>query len=172
MFFSGFTLKDAGAVSAAKQLACDVIKSRHNCLKHVCITVESRVVPDVNNFACHQWFEIQGPPPSACKTVIWLHFASAFICLTSVFYTVTYIWHNSSARTKKAFKWWRSTRIRPCTSDELCCLALYTPSWKWHRCPEIGTSSVYWNQLSRFYLRTEIESRLRNVVFWNINRTF
>jgi hypothetical protein len=25
--------------------------------------------------------------------------------------------HNSSARAKKAFKLWRSTRIRPCTSD-------------------------------------------------------
>jgi hypothetical protein len=30
---------------------------------------------------------------------------------------------------------------------------------------EIGTSSIYWAQLSRFYLRTEIESNLRNVVF-------
>jgi hypothetical protein len=31
--------------------------------------------------------------------------------------------------------------------------------------PEIGTISVYWTQLSRFYLMTEIESSLRNVVF-------
>jgi hypothetical protein len=28
----------------------------------------------------------------------------------------------------------------------------------------MGTSSVYWAQLSRFYLRTEIESSLRNVI--------
>jgi hypothetical protein len=28
---------------------------------------------------------------------------------------------------------------------------------------EMGTSSVYWTQQSRFYLRTEIESSLRNV---------
>jgi hypothetical protein len=31
--------------------------------------------------------------------------------------------------------------------------------------PEIGTSSIDWAQLSRFYLKTEIESSLRNVVF-------
>jgi hypothetical protein len=36
---------------------------------------------------------------------------------------------------------------------------------------EIGTSSVDWTQLNRFYLKTETESSLRNVVFWKINRT-
>jgi hypothetical protein len=30
--------------------------------------------------------------------------------------------------------------------------------------PEIGTSSIDWAQLSRFYLKTETESSLRNVV--------
>jgi hypothetical protein len=30
----------------------------------------------------------------------------------------------------------------------------------------------YWTQLSRFYLRTEIESSLWNVGFWNIRTTF
>jgi hypothetical protein len=40
-----------------------------------------------------------------------------------------------------------------------------TPFWSWHRCPGIGTSSVDWAQLSRFYLKTETESSLRNVVF-------
>jgi hypothetical protein len=30
--------------------------------------------------------------------------------------------------------------------------------------PEIGASSIYWIQLSRFYLKTETESSLRNVV--------
>jgi hypothetical protein len=34
-----------------------------------------------------------------------------------------------------------------------------------------GTSSVDWAQMSRFYLKTETESSLRNVVFWKINRT-
>jgi hypothetical protein len=48
---------------------------------------------------------------------------------------------------------------------------LWTPSWSSHRCPEIGTSSIDLAQLSRFYLKTETESRLRNVVFWKINRT-
>jgi hypothetical protein len=48
-------------------------------------------------------------------------------------------------------------------TDELCCLGLYTSSWKWHRCPEMGTSSVYWTQLSRVYLRMEIESSLWNI---------
>jgi hypothetical protein len=48
---------------------------------------------------------------------------------------------------------------------------LYTPSWCWYRCPEIGTSSIDWAKLSRFYLKTETETSLRNVVFCNINRT-
>jgi hypothetical protein len=33
-------------------------------------------------------------------------------------------------------------------------------------CPDIGTSSIDWAQLSRFYLKTETESILRKVVFW------
>jgi hypothetical protein len=37
--------------------------------------------------------------------------------------------------------------------------------------PEIGTSSIDWTQLSRFYLKTETESSLRNVVFLKRNRT-
>jgi hypothetical protein len=36
--------------------------------------------------------------------------------------------------------------------------------------PEIGTCSIDWAQLSRFYLKTETESSLRNVVFSKINR--
>jgi hypothetical protein len=39
------------------------------------------------------------------------------------------------------------------------------------RRPEIGTSSIDWNQLSRSYLKTETESSLRNVMFWKVNRT-
>jgi hypothetical protein len=53
----------------------------------------------------------------------------------------------------------------------MLCLAWNTSSWCWYRCPEIGTSSVDWVQLSRFYLKTETESSLRNVVFWKISRT-
>jgi hypothetical protein len=33
------------------------------------------------------------------------------------------------------------------------------------KCPEIGISSIDLAQLSRFYLKTETESSLRNVVF-------
>jgi hypothetical protein len=36
---------------------------------------------------------------------------------------------------------------------------------------EIETSFVDWAQLSRFYLKTETESSLRNVMFCNINIT-
>jgi hypothetical protein len=36
--------------------------------------------------------------------------------------------------------------------------------------PEIGTSSIDWAQQSRFYLKTETEASLRNVVL-EINRT-
>jgi hypothetical protein len=50
-------------------------------------------------------------------------------------------------------------------------LHLYTPSWCWYTCPKIGTNSINWAQLSRFYLKTETETSLRNVVFCNINRT-
>jgi hypothetical protein len=32
--------------------------------------------------------------------------------------------------------------------------------------PEIGISSIDWSQLNRFYLKTETESSLRNVVIW------
>jgi hypothetical protein len=35
--------------------------------------------------------------------------------------------------------------------------------------PEIRTSSIDWAQLSSFYLKTETESSLLNVVFCNIN---
>jgi hypothetical protein len=35
----------------------------------------------------------------------------------------------------------------------------------------IGISSIDFAQLSRFYLKTERESSLRNVVFINVNRT-
>jgi hypothetical protein len=37
--------------------------------------------------------------------------------------------------------------------------------------PEIRPSSIDWVRLIRFYLKTETESSLRNVVFWKINRT-
>jgi hypothetical protein len=40
-------------------------------------------------------------------------------------------------------------------ADGSCC------TWCW--CPETGTSSVDWAQLSRFHLKTETESSLRNV---------
>jgi hypothetical protein len=32
-------------------------------------------------------------------------------------------------------------------------------------CPEIENSSIYWAQLSTFYLKSETESSLRNVLF-------
>jgi hypothetical protein len=44
-------------------------------------------------------------------------------------------------------------------------LGLYTPFWCWYMYPEIGTTSINCAQLSRFYLKTETESSLRNVVF-------
>jgi hypothetical protein len=39
-----------------------------------------------------------------------------------------------------------------------------------HNISEIGISSINWAQLSRFYLKTETECSLQNVVFLNINR--
>jgi hypothetical protein len=41
----------------------------------------------------------------------------------------------------------------------------------WAPSPGIGISSIDWAQVNRFYLKTETESSLRNVIFWNINRT-
>jgi hypothetical protein len=40
-------------------------------------------------------------------------------------------------------------------------LGLYTPSWCWYGCPEIGTRSIDWAQLNRLYLKTETESNIR-----------
>jgi hypothetical protein len=45
----------------------------------------------------------------------------------------------------------------------LCLLYIY-PILYWCWCPETGTSSIDWAELSRFHLKTEIESSLRNVV--------
>jgi hypothetical protein len=64
--------------------------------------------------------------------------------------------------------------------DELIVRKLPIIKWLWlwlwlwlcHECPEIGTSSIDWAQLSRFYLKTETDLSLWNVVFWTINRTF
>jgi hypothetical protein len=36
---------------------------------------------------------------------------------------------------------------------------------------ESGSSAMEWAHLRRFYLKTETEFSLRNVLFWNINRT-
>jgi hypothetical protein len=46
-------------------------------------------------------------------------------------------------------------------------LGLYNPSWCWFRCLETGTRSNDWDQLSRFYLKTETESSLQNAVLKN-----
>jgi hypothetical protein len=51
-------------------------------------------------------------------------------------------------------------------ADDLCCAWLVYPIWYWCRCPEIGTTSIEWTQLTRFYLNTETESSTRNVVFY------
>jgi hypothetical protein len=44
---------------------------------------------------------------------------------------------------------------------------LYTQSRNWHKFPEIRTCSIDWAQLSRFCLKTETVSSLRNVVLKN-----
>jgi hypothetical protein len=49
-------------------------------------------------------------------------------------------------------------------ADSLCCAWFIYPILYWCWCPEIGTSSIDWAQLSRFHLKTETESSLRNVV--------
>jgi hypothetical protein len=38
---------------------------------------------------------------------------------------------------------------------------------RWHRSPEIGTSSIDWAKLSRFYLNTETESSPKRCVLKN-----
>jgi hypothetical protein len=49
-------------------------------------------------------------------------------------------------------------------ADGLCCAWFSYPILCWCKCPEIGTNSIYWSQLSRFHLKTETEPHLRNVV--------
>jgi hypothetical protein len=55
-------------------------------------------------------------------------------------------------------------------SSCLCFITRRFGDWVLFLSPETGTSSIGWSQLSRFYLKTEAVSSLRNVVFWNINR--
>jgi hypothetical protein len=43
---------------------------------------------------------------------------------------------------------------------------IYPNFRKFEKGSEIGASSIYWIQLSTFYLRTETESSLRNIVFF------
>jgi hypothetical protein len=49
-------------------------------------------------------------------------------------------------------------------ADGLCCAWLVFPTLHWCRCAEIGSSSIDWAQLNRFYLKTETESSLRDIV--------
>jgi hypothetical protein len=50
--------------------------------------------------------------------------------------------------------------------DRVCsCAWLVYPIWCWYSRPEIGTSCIDWVQLSRFYLKTETDSSLRNILF-------
>jgi hypothetical protein len=42
---------------------------------------------------------------------------------------------------------------------------LHKSNWRCCWCPETETIPFYWTQLSRFHLKTETESSLRNVVF-------
>jgi hypothetical protein len=51
-------------------------------------------------------------------------------------------------------------------ADGLCCAWLVYPILFGCRCPETGTSSIDWAQMSRFFLKTETESSLRNAVFY------
>jgi hypothetical protein len=49
-------------------------------------------------------------------------------------------------------------------AGSLCCASFIYPIMCWCRCPKIGTNCINWAQLSRFHLKTETESSLRNVV--------
>jgi hypothetical protein len=50
-------------------------------------------------------------------------------------------------------------------ADGLCCAWFVYPILPSCRCPEIGTSSIDWVHMSRFYLKTKTKSNSRNVVF-------
>jgi hypothetical protein len=50
-------------------------------------------------------------------------------------------------------------------ADGLCCAWFVYPILCWCRCLEVETSCIDWAQVSRFYLKKEVESSLRNVVF-------
>jgi hypothetical protein len=51
-------------------------------------------------------------------------------------------------------------------ADGLCCAWIIYPALCWYRCPEMGTSSIDWAQLSRFRLETDAEFSPRNAVFY------
>jgi hypothetical protein len=54
-------------------------------------------------------------------------------------------------------------------ADGLCCAWFPYPVLCWCRCPKIGTSSINWAQLSRFYLKTHRIQSLKRCVL-NKNR--
>jgi hypothetical protein len=47
-------------------------------------------------------------------------------------------------------------------ADGLRCVWFIYPILSWRLCPERRNSSIVWAQLSRFHLKTETESNLRN----------
>jgi hypothetical protein len=49
-------------------------------------------------------------------------------------------------------------------ADGLCCAWFIYPTLCWSWCPEIGTSSIDWTQLSSFHPRMERKSSLRKVI--------
>jgi hypothetical protein len=51
------------------------------------------------------------------------------------------------------------------SSGIVCAVFMYPILELAQVCPEIGTSSIDWVELSGFYLKTETESSLRNVMF-------
>jgi hypothetical protein len=74
-----------------------------------------------------------------------------------------------SVRSKSLWRWYISTNIM--FLDTIHHLQGNSYSGQVDRASPYLQNSIDWAQLSRFCLKTGTESSLRNVVFWNINRT-
>jgi hypothetical protein len=94
---------------------------------------------------------------------------STVICISSYIHFVVIlgvVFHLTSHECVYLLTPWQYNVCRALASHEYVLFPLtYMPWLGWYCCLEMGTSSIIWAQQSRFYLMTEAESSLQNVMF-------
>jgi hypothetical protein len=72
---------------------------------------------------------------------------------------------NITSSCTQILRFWTLSIVLSLSKTQPCLFFKTQRFGDWIMSPEIGTSSIDWTQLSRFYLKTETESSLRNVAF-------